>query len=153
MDYKELQSFTREIVFRCHLATPSTEEETKLHVEGITLNIINKTAEVIGNIEDDEINKTSTESIINAVCDKFKIDEESLSLKTRKRHIVEARQIAMHLLFHNTKLTLAEIGWMLGRFNHSTVSHAIRTVKNLKATNRQYSARFREITNTITCNN
>ena len=151
MNYKELQAYTREIVFRCHLATPSTEEETKLHLEGVTLKTINKTNEVLTNLEEDKIDGSASESIINAVCEKFKIDEELLKLKTRKRHIVDARQITMHLLFHNTNFSLSEIGWKLGKFNHSTVSHAIKMVKVNTATNRLYAARFREIKNSISC--
>lgn len=151
MDYKELQAFTREIIFRCHLATPSTYEEAELYNEGITLEHINKTAEVLVNLEETDNNESATESIINAVCDKFKMDETTLRMKTRKRPIVEARQIAMHLLYKNTKYTLAQIGWMMGRFDHATVLHSVKTVVNLASTDKHYAARLRTIKNSISC--
>lgn len=151
MDYKELQAFTREIIFRCHLATPSTEDETKIYVEGVTLDLINKTSEVLYNIEQSSTIETATESIINAVCEKYKIDRKTIKLRTRKRAIVEPRQIAMHLLKRNTKHSLSQIGKMLGNYDHATVLHASKTVINLEKTDRLYADNFREIKNSISC--
>ena len=72
-------------------------------------------------------------------------------MHTRRRRIVEARQIAMHLLWTNTKHSLSEIGWMMGRFDHTTVLHASKTVQNLAETNKQYAANLREIKASIGC--
>lgn len=151
MDYKEFQNYTREIIFRCHLATPLTKDEAELYVEGVTLSVLNKTAEVLRDIDETKKEGSTTKSIIDAVCSFYEMDEKTIKTRTRKRHIVEARQIAMHLLHRNTKYSLSKIGIMMGFFDHSTVIHASKTVLNLKSTSRIYAANLSAIKNSISC--
>ena len=56
---------------------------------------------------------------------------EELLRKTRKRQIVQARQTAMYMCYKYTKYTLATIGENLGRKDHATVLHAVKTINNL----------------------
>lgn len=63
---------------------------------------------------------------------------EALQLKTRKREIVEARQVAMYLAKKNSKESLAQIGATIGKKDHATVLHACKTVENLKETSKQF---------------
>lgn len=66
------------------------------------------------------------------------IPSDVLQVKTRKRDIVEARQVAMYLAKRNTKESLAQIGSNIGRKDHATVLHACKTVENLIETDRSF---------------
>ncbi|MFA6713490.1 MAG: helix-turn-helix domain-containing protein, partial [Bacteroidales bacterium] len=58
--------------------------------------------------------------------------------KTRKREIVQARQIAMYLSRNLTKTSLASIGSQIGGKDHATVLHAYNTVCDLIDTDRSF---------------
>ena len=50
--------------------------------------------------------------------------------RTRKNTVVILRQISSYLLKRFTSLSQAEIGNVLGGYDHSTVIHSIKTVNN-----------------------
>ncbi|CAG0911392.1 unnamed protein product, partial [Cyprideis torosa] len=52
------------------------------------------------------------------------MDVTTLQSKTRKRHIVQARQLAMYFAKRMTKASLASIGSQIGSRDHATVLHA-----------------------------
>ena len=80
----------------------------------------------ISNIE----NKTITiDEIIKAVCTHFNIEADAIYTKSRKREVVQARQIAMYLAKNNTELSTAKIGAQIGGKDHATVLHACKTIK------------------------
>ena len=58
--------------------------------------------------------------------------------KTRKREVVQARQIAMYFAKQMTKASLASIGAHCGGQDHATVLHACKTVNNLMETDKQF---------------
>ena len=73
------------------------------------------------------------------VCDYFGISRDVLLSPTRKRQIVQARQISMYLcrkLIDN--VSLASIGNETGGKDHATVLHACNTVSDLCATDRTF---------------
>lgn len=72
---------------------------------------------------------------------------EDFNLKTRKRDIVEARQVAMYLAKARTKESLAKIGLAIGKKDHATVLHAIKTVSNLIETDRAFRDKWGELLN------
>jgi chromosomal replication initiator protein len=74
---------------------------------------------------------------------------DSLHLKTRKREIVQARQIAMYFSKTFTKSSLAAIGSQIGGKDHATVLHACRTVANLKDTDKNFRVYLDEIENKL----
>ncbi len=80
----------------------------------------------------------SLERIQNEVCGYFKITRELMLSKTRKREIVQARQIAMYLGRNLTKTSLAAIGAQIGGKDHATVLHACNTVSDLIETDRNF---------------
>ncbi|HNZ44219.1 MAG TPA: helix-turn-helix domain-containing protein, partial [Bacteroidales bacterium] len=61
-----------------------------------------------------------------------------LNSKTRKREIVQARQLSMFFAKKLTKASLASIGMHCGKKDHATVLHACRTVNNLIETDKQF---------------
>ncbi len=65
--------------------------------------------------------------------------------KTRKREVVEARQIAMYFYKKRTRLSLAQIGMQLGNKDHATVLHACKTVKNLSESDKDFATKFEDV--------
>lgn len=64
----------------------------------------------------------------------FELPYGSVQIKTRKREIVQARQIAMYFAKSLTKSSLATIGSQIGGKDHATVLHACNTVSDLMDT-------------------
>jgi chromosomal replication initiator protein len=82
-----------------------------------------------------QINKEITvEFIQKLVADHFSVPVEKLAGKTRKRHIVIARQLSMYLAKNLTDKSLKAIGENFGGRDHSTVIYSCRTVQDLMET-------------------
>ncbi len=82
--------------------------------------------------------EVSIDYIQKVVSDYFQMDIDTLQSKTRKRHIVQARQLAMFFAKKFTKASLASIGSQIGKRDHATVLHACKTVDNLTSTDKQF---------------
>jgi len=82
--------------------------------------------------------EVSIDYIQKVVSDYFQMDIETLQSKTRRRHIVQARQLAMYFAKKFTKASLASIGNQIGKRDHATVLHACKTVDNLSFTDKQF---------------
>ena len=82
--------------------------------------------------------EVSIDYIQKVVSDYFEMDVATLQSKTRKRHIVQARQLAMFFAKKYTKASLASIGSQIGKRDHATVLHACKTVDNLAETDKQF---------------
>ena len=80
----------------------------------------------------------SIDYIQKIVCDYFNIGVDTINSKTRKREIVQARQLSMFFSKKLTKSSLATIGLHCGNKDHATVLHACRTVNNLYETDKQF---------------
>ncbi|NOZ46514.1 MAG: chromosomal replication initiator protein DnaA [Chlorobi bacterium] len=83
--------------------------------------------------------------IIKVVSSYFNMPVELLNSKTRKREIVQARQIAMYFAKGMTKSSLATIGSQVGGKDHATVLHACKTVNNLMDTDKRFRSYISEI--------
>lgn len=80
----------------------------------------------------------SIDYIQKVVSDYFQMDTETLRSKTRKRNIVQARQLAMFFAKKYTKSSLASIGSQIGDRDHATVLHACKTIDNLLETDKEF---------------
>ena len=89
--------------------------------------------------------ETSIDYIQKVVSDYFKVPVSEIFTSTRKRHVVQVRQAAMFFAKKYTELSLAQIGIQCGDKDHATVLHAIRTIENMKATNKEYKDKLDEI--------
>lgn len=87
----------------------------------------------------------SIDYIQKVVCDYFNLPVDSINSKTRKREIVQARQLAMYFAKKHTKASLAAIGVHCGNKDHATVLHACRTVNNLIDTDKQFRIYVEEL--------
>jgi chromosomal replication initiator protein len=77
--------------------------------------------------------------VMTMVSEHFKTTNELIKSKTRKREVVEARQLAMHICkkLIPTK-SLVAIGDAFGGRDHTTVIYSCKTVENLIATDTIY---------------
>ncbi len=71
------------------------------------------------------------EDIQKAAAGHYGVSVEDLAAKTRKKHVVAARQAAMYLCRDMTRASLKDIGAVFGKRDHTTVIHACQTVKKL----------------------
>lgn len=94
--------------------------------------------------------EVSIEYIQKVVSDYFQMDVDTLQSKTRKRHIVQARQLAMFFAKKYTKASLASIGSQIGKRDHATVLHACKTVDNLSSTDKQFRKYVEDISKKLT---
>ena len=94
--------------------------------------------------------EVSIEYIQKVVCDYFDLPIEMLKSKTRKREVVQARQISMYFSKKMTKSSLANIGAHCGGKDHATVLHACRTVVNLSETDKQFKIYLEDLEKKLT---
>ena len=73
----------------------------------------------------------SIDYITKIVCENYKVEENKVREKNRKKEVVLARQIAMYLSKQLTKSSLKTIGLHFGGRDHSTVIHAQTTIEEL----------------------
>ena len=90
--------------------------------------------------------EVSIDYIQKVVSDYFQMDIDTLQSKTRKRHIVQARQLAMFFAKKFTKASLASIGSQIGKRDPATVLHACKTVDNLSTTDKQFRKYVEDLT-------
>jgi len=121
--------------------------QSMLNKREITLDL---TAKLINKLVQNSRRELSIEYISKVVCDYFHMPVESIQTKTRKREIVQARQITMYFSKTLTKYSLASIGAQIGNKDHATVLHACKTVNNLKDTDKNFRQFMEDIEKKLT---
>ncbi|MGQ1889759.1 chromosomal replication initiator protein DnaA [Thermophagus sp. OGC60D27] len=118
-----------------------------------TLNKTEITFDIARSVVDRLVNKPhkdiSIDQILNNVCDYYGIKPDLLQSRSRKREIVQARQVAMYFSKNMTNSSLSAIGAVIGGRDHATVLHACKAVKNLKETNTDFKHQLKEIESLI----
>ncbi len=89
------------------------------------------------------------DQIQRLVCEYFTIEEDLVRAKTRKREVVQARQVAMYFCKKLTQHSLKTIGLHFGGRDHSTVIHANQSVENQMDTDPKFKEIIEEISNKI----
>lgn len=114
-----------------------------------TLNKRQLTIELAKQMIDKFVRSTSREITIDViqktVCDYFGLSVDSIQSRTRKREIVQARQLTMYFAKKMTKSSLAIIGSQCGNKDHATVLHACKTIAQLERTDKQYRGWIEDI--------
>ena len=87
----------------------------------------------------------SMDYIQKLVCEYFEVPIEMVKSQTRKREIVQARQISMYLSKSHTKTSLKSIGAFFGGRDHSTVIYACQTVEDLIDTDKKFKGYVADI--------
>lgn len=124
-NFRELEGALISLIAR---ATLIHQESTVELAESITQSIIG-----------DEAGELTIERVEDSVCEYFNISRDVLQSQSRKRQIVQARQIAMYLCRNYLpNCSLATIGAEIGGKDHATVLHACATVADLIVTDRSF---------------
>jgi chromosomal replication initiator protein len=116
--------------------------QSTLNKKEITLDL---TKEMIDKLIKSTKREISIDYIQKVVCNYYNIALDQLQSKTRKREIVQARQVAMFFSKTLTKSSLATIGSQIGGKDHATVLHACKTVNNLIETDKRFRIQVDEI--------
>jgi chromosomal replication initiator protein len=123
--------------------------QSSLNRKEVTLELAKQ---ILKNFVKNSSREISIEFIQKLVCDYFTIPVELVKSKTRKREIVQARQISMFYAKDLTKSSLKTIGMHFGGRDHSTVIHACQTVNDLIETDKKFKADIEEIGKRIKIN-
>ena len=111
---------------------------------------VNLAKEIVEKFVKNTKREVSIDYIQKVVSDYFQMDVSTLQSKTRKRHIVQARQLAMFFAKKFTKASLASIGSQIGKRDHATVLHACKTVNNLSSTDKQFRKYVEDLSKKLT---
>jgi len=116
------------------LSTLNKEEITVRMAENIINKIVKKSNREL-----------SLEFIKDTVCNHFHLKTDSLHSKSRKRDIVQARQIAMYFAKKLTNYSLSAIGSVIGGKDHATVLYAYKNVNNFIETDKDFKSMIIEL--------
>jgi len=105
--------------------------------------IIRKAVRIIEN------KPVTIDTIINQACEHFKFEESALHSKSRKREVVQARQVAMYLAKKHTDISASKIGHLIGNRDHATVLHACKNIKDQITVDKEFCAEISEIEHSL----
>ena len=103
------------------------------------------TKQVVSRVVKIEKKQISVESIQDLVCKYYNLELAAIQTNSRKREIVQARQVAMYLAKKYTDASFSHIGKIVGKRDHATVLHACKTIKDQIETNRSFRSSVEEI--------
>jgi len=75
----------------------------------------------------------------------FNIEIKEMHSQSRKQEMVKARQIAMYFYKKYTNYSYAYIGYLVGKRDHATVLHAVRTIQDLIEVDKSFRSTMDEI--------
>jgi len=82
--------------------------------------------------------------IMKVVTDAYKTTYEDIAVKSRKREVLEPRQVVCWMMHRHAKITLREIGEYFNT-DHTTVIHCVQVVNNLMATEPEFKKKVMDI--------
>jgi chromosomal replication initiator protein len=151
--YKDGITVSEDIIY--YIATHITDNVRELEgalISLLAMSTLNKaeiTFDIAKSVVDRLVNKPHREytvdQILEKVCNFYGLKADALQTKTRKREIVQARQVAMYFSKNFTNSSLSAIGSLIGQRDHATVLHACKIVKNMRETNTDFKHQFKEI--------
>ncbi len=100
---------------------------TTLHEEEISASVAKV---ILRDLIQPTYSSLTIDQIQAVVCRYFNIDQDLVRAKTRKREVVQARQVGMYFSKQLTQHSLKTIGLHFGGRDHSTVIHANRSINN-----------------------
>ncbi len=116
--------------------------QSSLNHKQITLDLAR---ELVSKYVQSNQREITIEYIQKVVCDHLDLPVEAIQQTSRKREIVQARQLAMYFSKKITKSSLSVIGLQCGNKDHATVLHACKTIENLRQTDRNIRAMVDEL--------
>ena len=113
-------------------------------------NSVELAARVTEKIISSPVNDLSISKVQSSVCEYFNVSMDDLVSKSRKRQIVQARQISMYLcrtLLPNC--SLSTIGAQTGGKDHATVLHSCNIVSDMMSTDRLFKKYVTDLENRL----
>ena len=123
------------------IAEAELEESTPtIRSVEIVLHKLNRETEVIGGLGAPSVQLAQTvEDIITVIAGHFGVSSKDVVGSRRLKEFVLPRQVAMYLIKEEFDHSLEHIGKLFGGRNHTTVLHAISTVKQRVTKDRNFS--------------
>lgn len=100
---------------------------------------------IVRGVVHNETKVVTIDDILKVVCKHFGLEAAAIHTKSRKREVVQARQIAMYLAKNNTDFSTSKIGKFIGNKDHATVLHACKTVKGQLEVDKNFHSEVKEI--------
>ena len=97
----------------------------------------------------EEHETVTSDKIIGSVCSFFKITRENLLGKSKKKELVQPRQICAYLMCEIMSIPLESIGKALGGRDHTTVIHSRDKIANLIRVNDRIAKEVEDVRNLI----
>ena len=119
---------------------------SKLHEKPITLSLA---ATALNEAVSEEHETITSEKIIGSVCSFYKITRDKLLGKSKKKELVQPRQICAYLMCEIMNIPLVSIGEAMGGRDHTTVIHSREKVANLIKINDRVAKEVEDIRNII----
>jgi chromosomal replication initiator protein len=94
----------------------------------------------------------TVQDIINRVCTAFSVTEEEIIGQSRRKNIVEARQVVAYLSRKVLDMSLSSVGLHLGGRDHTTIMHAQRKIESLIKKDKKFKRRVDIVYNELNLN-
>jgi chromosomal replication initiator protein len=101
-------------------------------------------------VDRDRLRSVGVNTVKEVVCNAYNLPADNLLTSTRKRAVVEPRQVIFYFLTVNKKRSLASIGSLFGNAAHYIVIHSRNQVENWIETNKEFRERIIRIAGSLT---
>jgi len=89
------------------------------------------------------------DDILECVCEHYGVSQQSVFSKSRKRDLVQVRQVSMYLAQKYTKMPASRIGQLIGGRDHSTVLHSCAAIEQRMKVDKAFLEELRSIENSF----
>ena len=89
------------------------------------------------------------DDILEKVCRHYNVEQRQVFSKSRKRELVQVRQVSMYLAQKYTKMPASRIGQLIGNRDHSTVIHSCNAIEQRLKVDTTFSDEIRSIENSF----
>jgi chromosomal replication initiator protein len=87
------------------------------------------------------------DDILETVCNHYGVSQQNVFSKSRKRELVQVRQISMYFAQKYTKMPAARIGQLIGGRDHSTVLHSCSAIEQRLKVDKAFLSELNSIEN------
>lgn len=136
-DVRSLEGMLNKVIFA-----------SMLHEEPITIDLAKEALSECVPVGGEKEALTA-ESIIDSVCDFYKIQRSDLLGKKKTKDVVEPRQICAYLMTELLSIPLVTVGQELGGRDHTTVIHARDKIAELIKENTRVETEIKDLKNMI----
>jgi chromosomal replication initiator protein len=91
----------------------------------------------------------TVDDILEKVCGHYKVTQQQVTSRSRKRDYVLVRQVSMYLAQKYTKMPASRIGQLIGGRDHSTVIHSCSSVEQRLKVDKLFGAEISSIENSF----